>query len=136
MDKKDLYSTAHLIVAAIRVLEHQKGVPPDVGSLAKALSFSLEESYFFCRKLHKLGIIDVVEGAFGEKLFIKNHLELETLPQTVTDAPIKDDIDKFMTQKQGQFKEIESIKAKQDQKKKDLFSDIEKKLKEKLKNQH
>ena len=136
MDKKNLYSTAHLIVAAIRVLEHQKKMPPDVESLAKALSFSLEETHFFCRRLHKLGIIDVVEGAFGNKLFIKNHLELETLPKTVDDKPIKDDIDKFMTQKQDQFKEIESIKAKQEKKKKELFSDIEQKLKEKLKNQH
>jgi biopolymer transport protein ExbB/TolQ len=136
MDKKDLYTTAHLIVAAIRVLEHQKGVPPDVESVATALSFSLEEGHFVCGKLHKMGIIEIVEGAFGTKLFIKDHLKLEELPKTVKDTAIKDDIDKFMTQKQDQFKEIESIKAKQDQKKKDLFSDIEKKLKQKLKDQH
>ena len=132
MDKKDLYSTAHLMVAGIRVLTHQKQMPPDVETLARTLAFSVEECLFYCRKLQKLEIIEVVEGAFGTKLFVKNHLAVEDLPKTVDDAPIKNDIDKFMTQKQDQFKEIESIKAKQDQKKKDLFSDIEQKLKEKL----
>ena len=134
MDKKDLYTAGHLIVAGIRVLEHQKRVPPDFEVLAEALSFSLEECHWICRKLHKTGIIEIVEGAFGTKLFIKNHLELEALPKTVMDAPIKDDIDKFMSQKQNQFKEIESIKAKQNKKKQDLFSDIEQKLNQKLKN--
>ncbi|MBU4319304.1 MAG: hypothetical protein KKF30_18755 [Proteobacteria bacterium] len=133
MEKKDFYTTSHLIVAAIRVLDHQKGVPPDIEALGQALSFSTEESLFFCRRLEKAGIIAVVESAFGTKLFIKDHLELEKLPRTEQDAPIKDDIEKFMSQKQDQFKEIESIKAKQDQKKKDLFAEIEQRLKDKIK---
>ncbi|MBA3028795.1 MAG: hypothetical protein FP816_08290 [Desulfobacteraceae bacterium] len=133
MEKKDSYTTSHLIVAAIRVLDHQKGVPPDIETLGQALSFSTEESLFFCRRLEKAGIIAVVESAFGTKLFIRDHLELEKLPRTEHDAPIKDDIEKFMSQKQDQFKEIESIKAKQDQKKKDLFAEIEQRLKDKIK---
>jgi DNA-binding Lrp family transcriptional regulator len=133
MEKKDLYSAGHLIVAAIRVLDHQKGMPPDIETLGQALSFSTEECLFFCRRLEKSGIIKIVESAFGIKLFIKDHLELEKLPRTENDTPIKDDIEKFMSQKQDQFKEIESIKAKQDQKKKDLFAEIEQKLKDKIK---
>jgi hypothetical protein len=115
------------------VTTHNRGVPPDVEKIGQTLSLSLEESHFLCRKLQKLGIIEIVEGAFGTKLFIKNHLALETLPQTVPDTAMKNDIDKFMSQKQEQFKEVESIKAKQDQKKKDLFSEIDQKLKERLK---
>lgn len=134
MDKKDQYETAHLIVAAIRILDHQKGMPPDVEAVGKMLSLSSEESHFFCRKLEKAGIIEVVESAFGTKLFVKNHLELEKLPRGGQETHLKTDIDKFMSQRQDQFKEIESIKAKHEQKKKDLFDEINQKLKDGLKN--
>jgi hypothetical protein len=134
MEKKDFYSSAHLIVAAIRILEHRDKVPPAVESLKKLLSFSLEEIHLLCRKLQKLDVIEIVEGAFGTKIFIKNHMELEKIPKEEIEAPIKDDIEKFMSSKKDFSKEIESFKAKQEKKQKELFDEIEQKIKEKLKN--
>jgi hypothetical protein len=43
MQNSDLYSHAHLIVAAIRVLSHQNAKPPSVDEVSRALSFSLEQ---------------------------------------------------------------------------------------------
>lgn len=135
MTKKNLYATAHLVVSAIRVMAHQNGAPPSVENLAEALRFSLEESHFLCRRLHKLGIIDVVEGVFGTKLFVKDHLELENIPKEPEDDNIKDDIEKFVSSKKDYTKEIESFKAKQEKKKQDLFSEIDQKLKKQLEDQ-
>lgn len=87
MEKKDLYSSAHLIVAAIRILEHKDKVPPTIESLKKMLSFSLEEIHLLCRKLQKMDVIEIVEGAFGTKLFIKNHMELEKIQKDKNEAP-------------------------------------------------
>ena len=134
MDKKDLYDNCHLLVAAIRVLSHQNKFPPSVDSLGTALSFSLEECHYLCRKLEKMGVIDIVEGAFGTKLFIKNHMELESIPLDEKDTKLKDDIEKFITTKKDYTKEIESIKAEKEKKKKNLFAEIDEKLKSKLKN--
>jgi hypothetical protein len=132
MNKKDLYQTAHLVVAAIRVLEHRDGIPPSIESLQKALNFSLEECHFLCRKLHQMGIIDIVEGSFGVKLFIKNHIELENIPKTQKDTGFQEDIDRFMGSKKDYSKEIETIKANQERKQKDLFARIDEKLKKGL----
>lgn len=132
MDKKDLYQNAHLVVAAIRILDHRDNVPPAIDSLNKVLNFSLEECHYLCRKLHQMGIIDIVEGAFGTKLFIKNHLELENIPLTQKDTRFREDIDKFMGSKKNYEKEIESIKANQEKKQKELFARIDEKLKKNL----
>jgi hypothetical protein len=132
MDKKDLYQSAHLVVAAIRILEYRDNMPPDIESLRKTLNFSLEECHFLCRKLHQMGIIDIVEGSFGAKLFIKDHLELENIPKTQKDTHFQEDIDRFMSSKKDYSKEIEAIKANQEKKQKELFARIDEKLKKNL----
>ncbi|MFO7965043.1 MAG: hypothetical protein R6U50_14060 [Desulfobacterales bacterium] len=132
MDKKEFYHKAHLTVAAIRILEHQNGMPPAVDTLSSMLRFSLEESQYLCRKLSDLGIIDIVEGAYGMKLFVKNHLGLEDIPNSVDDSSLKEDLDKFMSSKKTLEKEIASIKAKQEKKQKDLFAEIDRKLKKSM----
>ena len=75
MQNSDLYAHAHLIVSAIRVLSHQKAKPPSIDEVSQALSFSLEQGNLICNKLKRMGIVDVVEGAFGTGLFIKNHIK-------------------------------------------------------------
>ena len=79
MTAKDLYSEAHLVVAAIRILEHQKKTPPSIEDICTALSLSVEQGNFLCRKLEMMEIIKVVEGAFGTRLFILNHLKIEEI---------------------------------------------------------
>ena len=132
MKKKDLYKNAHLVVAAIRILDHQNGMPPAVGTLASILAFSVEECSYICRRLHELEIIDIVEGVFGTKIFIKNHLAVEDIHRSADDPDINEDIHKFMSSKKNYEKEIKAIKANQEKKQKDLFAQIDKKLKKSL----
>ncbi|MBU4389031.1 MAG: hypothetical protein KKB23_05775, partial [Proteobacteria bacterium] len=65
MKGKDFYSEAHLVVAAIRILQHQNSAPPSIDEVCRTISLSLEQGNFVCRKLNEMNIIDVVEGAFG-----------------------------------------------------------------------
>ena len=134
MKQKDFYSQAHLAVAAIRVLTHQTNGPPSVEAVCRALSFSLEEGHMICRRIEELDIIEVVEGAFGTRLFVREHLKLEEIPRDSGTDKMGAALKKFQNSQKERSKKIESFKAQQDQKRKDLFAELEKKLKDNIKN--
>lgn len=130
MQNTDLYSNTHLVVAAIRVLNHQKKAPPSIDEVCRALSFSLEQGNFICNKLEETGIIEVVEGTYGTRLFIKNHLKIEDIPKGDKVSNLEEELKKFQNSKKDFTKKIESFQAKQATKQKNLFAELEKKLKQ------
>lgn len=130
MKNTDLYSAAHLIVAAIRILEHKNAAPPSIEDVCKTISFSLEQGNLICNKLNKMGIIEVVKGGYGTKLFIKDHLKIEKIPRNEKGNLLEEELKKFQNTKKDFTKKIESLQAKQTQKQKNLFAELEKKLKE------
>ena len=132
MQSKDFYSDAHLVVAAIRTLEHRNSAPPSIDEVCRTISFSLEQGNFVCRKLNEMNIIDIVEGAFGTKLFIKNHLLLEDIPKGATEDNLEKELKKFQESKKNYTQKVELFQTEQKKKKKDLFAELEKKLKKDL----
>ena len=130
--KTDLYSQAHLLVAAIRVHEHLNSRPPTVEDACRIINFSVEEGHFICRKLQELDIIKAVEGSYGTRLFVCNHLKLEELKHAEPESKLEDELKKFQDTQKSFTRKIESFQAQQKQKKKDLFAEMEKKLKEEL----
>ena len=137
--KKDImktinaYQNAHLFVAAIRVLEHQKSAPPSMEDVCTLLSFSLEQGHFICKKLEALGVVEVVEGGYGLRLFIKDHLGIENIPKDGQESRLEEALKDFQASKNVFQKKVASIKADQEKKKQNLFADLEKKLKQDLK---
>jgi len=129
----DLYASAHLIVAAVRIIEYQNASPASIEELCRILSFSLEQGHYICRKLAEMDIIAMVEGAYGIKLYIKDHLKLEEIPRGPVESKIEKELQRFQTEKKQITRKIESIKSEQAKKKQDLFAEIEQKLKKKLK---
>ncbi len=131
MEIRDSYSQAHLVVSAIRVLEHQQNAPPSIEGVCSMLEYTLEQGYMICRKLKESGIIDIVEGAFGTRLSIKDHLAIEEIPKGIQESHLDKELKAFQTTRKERTKEMEvqSFKAKQEEKKKALFAEIEKKLK-------
>lgn len=129
MQYPDLYSNAHLVVAAIRILSHKNSKHPSINEICKTLSFSLEQGNLICKKLEDLGIIDVVEGAFENHLFIKDHLKIEEIPRDKKEDRLEDALKKFKNSKKDFSKKIESFQAKQAEKQKALFAELEEKLK-------
>ena len=81
MESKDLYSTAHLFVAAIRVWSHQDSKARSVGDICSTLKISTERGNFLCKQLEELEVVEVVEGAYGTRLFVKDHLKIENIPK-------------------------------------------------------
>ena len=129
---KNLYTTAHLFVSAIRVWEYQNDAPPALEEISHMLAMSIERSNYICRKLEEMGIVDNVEGSFGNRLFIRDHLKIEEIPREDDENKLEQELKKFKESQKGLSQKIESIQAKQAQKKKDLFAEMEKKLKQEL----
>jgi hypothetical protein len=129
MQHLDLYYNAHLVVAAIRICTHKNSKHPSMNEICDTLSFSLEQGNLICKKLKELGVIDVVEGAFENHLFIKDHLKIEEIPRDKKEDKFEDALKKFKDSKKDFSKKIESFQAKQAEKQKALFAELEKKLK-------
>ena len=130
-DKKtNLYFQGHLMVAAIRVYEHLNSRPPTVDDICGLINFSREQGHFISRKLQDIDVIKAVEGSFGIRLFINDHLNLEDLPRGEPQNRLQDDLKKFQDTQKAFSRKMESFQAQQKQKKKDLFAEMEKKLKE------
>lgn len=134
MNHANLYSSAHLIVAAIRILEHRNSSPPSVENVCDTLSVSLEQGNLLFRKLEELEIIEVVEGPYGTRLFVRNHVMIEEIPKDSKKSGIEEEIKQFQNTKKDYTKKIESFQAKQAEKQKNLFAELEKKMKKDLSN--
>jgi hypothetical protein len=128
----DLYKKAHLVVAAIRLLEYQSDSSPSIEKVCRMLSFSIEQGNLIVRRLQDLGIVDITHGAFGTHLFIQNHLAIENIQKGEQEDKLAHELEKFQTAQKERSKKFESIKAEQAAKKKNLFAEIEQKLKKDL----
>ena len=129
---KDLYTSAHLFISAIRVCEHQNSTPPTVEDICRVLSMSIERSSYLSRKLKEMEIIDIVEGSYGNRLFIRDFLKIEEIPRGDDESKLEEGLKKFKESKKGLLQKIESIQTQQAEKKKNLFAEMEKKLKQEL----
>ena len=128
MKEIDLYTKAHLVVAAIRILGHQADVSSSIEKVCQMISFSLEHGNLICKKLDELGIIEIVEGAYGTRLFVKDHLKIEEIPRGAGENKLEEELKKFQSSKKDLSKKIELLKAKHAEKQKNLFAELEKKL--------
>jgi DNA-binding Lrp family transcriptional regulator len=129
---QNLYSNAHLFVSAIRVFEHQNNTPATIEDISRILKISIERSHYLCRKLKEMGVIDEVEGSYGIRLFIQDHLKIEDIPREDDGGKFEAELKKFKESQKELSHKIETIQAKQAEKKKNLFAEMEKKLKEQL----
>jgi hypothetical protein len=129
------YDEAHLIVAAIRILHHQKKSPPTIEDLSTLLGISVEAGLADCRTYEKKGILDIAEDPFSIKLGIADHLKIEELSRDAEDENrLAAELEQFMNKKQDFNKKVDAIKAELEQKRKSLHNDIEEKLKKEMKN--
>ena len=91
-----------------------------VGVLHRGV-FGGEEPYF-----------EIVEGAFGPRLFIKDHLKLEEIPMEEQEDKFQEALKAFQTSRETHTQKIKAIQQDQQKKKKNLFADLEKQLKKNL----
>ena len=128
----DMYTTAHLFVAAVRILDHQDGAPPALESVCRQLKFSDEKGSYLLNRLKELGIVDTVKSGFNDRIVVADHLAIEDLPRDAEETRLEQELKKFKKGKNAMEEKVASIKAQQDQKKHDLFAELEKKFKKKV----
>jgi hypothetical protein len=132
MKPNDLYSTAHLFVAAVRVLDHREGAPPAIESVCRLLDYSEEKGSYLLNRFKEQGIVDTVKSGFNDRIVVGNHLAIEELPRDTEESRLEQELKKFKKGRDVMKEKVASIKAQHDQKKQDLFAEIEKKLKQKM----
>lgn len=132
MKANSLYKEAHLIVAAIRILEYRNEAPPCLEDVAGMLSISAEEAARLCRRLGSMGIIETVEKSGETRLFIADHLRIEDIEDKPGQSSISAELEKFRRQKQNDRKTIDELKSGQEQKRKKIQEEIERKFKDSL----
>ena len=128
----DLYSEAHLFVAAVRVLAHKKSnTPPSLKEICQALSFSEEWGAMMCRRLEQLGAVDTIEDSFQTRVFVADHQKLEEIPHREKEAAagFDQELAEYRKKRQNLTSKVEAIQSELAKKKKDLFADLESKLK-------
>ena len=129
----DAYTEAHLVVAAIRVLQHRKGTPPKLEEVCTMLEISDEAGHSCCRRLAKLGIIETLEDPFSLNLTVANHLEIEKIPRHAPESQgLAQELEKFQAKKMKEGKKIADIQAEMARKKQDMLSSIESKFKKEM----
>lgn len=127
------YDEAHLFVAAIRVETHRKKGPPSLGDVCSLVGISREVGHNICRRLKKLGAIDTVEDPFSIKLMVVDHLQLEEIPRQEEEKnSLSDELKAFSAKKKDMDRKVADIKKQLESKKKDMFADIEARLKKEL----
>lgn len=131
-DKISLYESAQLFIAAIRVLTHKDQTPPDIDQVCDLLGISKERGGFVCRRLEESGAVEAVPGAYGLRLFVRDHLRIEEFPREEAPDRLKDELSKFKAEQQKTASRIATLQADQKKKKKSLFEEMEKKLREEI----
>ncbi len=134
MGKNNLYTQAHLIVAAIRIHEHKYAGPPTIDNICKILSISLEEGNRLCLKLSEMQIIEALEKPGETRFFVKDHLTIEEIPDQSEPNTLQSELDQFKKSRKAEINKIKSIQSEQTEKKKKLHDELEQKLKNILKN--
>jgi len=125
----DLYSQAHLFIAAIRVFEHLNHQPPSLKGLYDLLQVSEEELSRISRKLEEIGAISVIMSGGETRFTIRDYLKVEDLPQSDQTPKMEEEISMFKTKQESRLKEIEQSLAKKGDKS-SIFSELEKALKD------
>ena len=128
-DPASLYEGALLFMAAIRLRTHQEKSPPTLDDVCRLLKLSAEHGGFICRRLSEIGAIEAVAGAYGTRLFIRDHLKAEDLPREVTTDRMTAEVARFQSAQKEKVSKVESMRAEQKKKQQNLFAEMEKKLK-------
>ena len=128
----DFYTEAHLLVAAIRIFDHLNSRPPNAAELCRTIDLSIERCNFLGRKLEDLGVIEAVEGSFGARWYVRDHLNIEDIPRGEPESSMEDELKKFQDNQKAFSQKMETLQAEQKKKKKGLFAEMEKKLKEEI----
>ncbi len=130
--KSSLYEQGHLFVAAIRVLSYQTNKSPVLADVCRLLNMTEEAAGLISRRLVTAGVLETITAAYDGRLLLKDHLKLEQLPKIDQQPALQAEIERFQSKRDQLKDRVAAMRAQQKEKRKDLFADIENKLKKQL----
>ncbi len=99
---------AHLLVAAIRVLEHTRDQPPEPAEVAELLDLDESSTRLRINWLHDRGIVRVVESAFNTHVEVKDYRLIEELNEASGPA-ISEDLAAFDRRKEEEARRMADL---------------------------
>lgn len=128
-----LYEKGQILLAAIRIFEFVNEYAPTTEDLLTILpDVSREDLELVVRRMEGYGVITVAASAGSRRLFIRDHLKLEELKDVQKSSSMEDEVAKFKEQQNKLGEKVTKMQQEQKDRKKDLYADMEKKLKEEL----
>jgi len=99
----------HLVVAAIRMLEHRQKRPPTAEEIADLLGLSREIILHIVRGLEARMIVRSVTNPFDVRIDLADYLKLEELPVDATGPDMGREIEDFHKKSEDRQKQIERM---------------------------
>jgi hypothetical protein len=132
MDKAPDYAQGHLVVAAVRILEHRHGKPPTMEEIGELLAVSHEVVGAVARALRDHGIVKILETPFDTRVEVTDHAKLEELHREARTAAMKGEVDAFLERTRSKHEKVEDLfkSGKYQEEKKKKFAGLEEQLKD------
>jgi len=99
----------HLLVAAVRILQHKQGTPPKPEEAAELLAWETERAYFVVRGLVDVGALQMHETPFEVRVEIADARAIERLPEETSEGALNDEVDAFRRADQSRKEELEKL---------------------------
>ncbi len=130
MDILPTQKEGHLIVAALRIIEHREGRPGGPDEVATLLALQREEVAHWCRGLERHGVLGRIENPFDVRYELRDHTRLETLPAAHDASVLREEVDAFRERAEERNADLDELfgVGMADRKKKDM-NKLEKELK-------
>lgn len=100
---------AHLLVAAIRVLQHQAQRPPSIEEIATLLQFSKEYVGHLLRALDAEGVVRTIQTPFDQRFEVLDHGKIDDLPLEDRGPGFKDEVDAFHKEFEEKQKKLQNL---------------------------
>jgi hypothetical protein len=130
LDSKPSQKQAHLVVAAVRVLEYKNGRPPSVDEVAELLGQSREIMGHQIRSLEALDILHTVKSPFDLLVELRDHLQIEELPVEESGPGFQDEVEDFHRKFEEKQKKLQNLfdSGEQEKRQKSRFADLDDEL--------
>ncbi|MCC7141073.1 MAG: hypothetical protein IT349_03130 [Candidatus Eisenbacteria bacterium] len=103
------YEESHLVVAAVRLLQHRNGHLPTPEEVAGMLTFPQEKVFVLIRGLKERAILRVLESPFETRVDILDPVPLEALPRGVPEPEMKGELDEFYEREREKKAEMDRM---------------------------
>ncbi len=100
---------AHLVVAAIRVIEHQRGRSPMPEEVSQLLEWGNEETHVVLRGLVDAGILRMHATPFEAHYEITDYQKISDLPAEADKEMLQDEVEKFQRESKSRHEKMERL---------------------------